>query len=276
MENQGGITLAPSGAQLSYGLKRCRYGLMLYNRQDIYVGQSYEQYGEYNEPEMAALRQLCSPGDHVFDIGANIGAHTAPLAMHVGPAGKVYAIEPQRLVYQMMCANVALSALSNVATYWAAAGAAPGTINVPNLDHSQRGNYGGVSVGSATGESVPMITVDSLKPEKCRLMKIDVEGFELDVLKGAAETIRRFNPRIYLENDRKEKSGALIAHLLGLGYRLYWHLPPLFRPDNFFKNPKDIWGNIVSVNMLCLGPGDNTPVNGLRQVTGPDDDWRRR
>ena len=72
---------------------------MLYNRQDIYVGQSYEQYGEYNEPEMAALRQLYSPGDHVFDIGANIGAHTAPLVMHVGPAGKVYAIEPQRLVY---------------------------------------------------------------------------------------------------------------------------------------------------------------------------------
>ena len=107
-------------------------------------------------------------------------------------------------------------------------------------------------------------------------MKIDVEGFELDVLKGAAQTIARFNPRIYLENDRKEKSAALIAHLLGLGYRLYWHLPPLFRPDNFFKNPKDIWGNIVSVNMLCLGPGDNTPVNGLRQVTGPDDDWKRR
>ena len=275
MENQVGSP--PAGqAELSYGLKRCRYGMMLYNLNDIYVGQSYHQYGEYNEPEMAALRQLCAPGDHVFDIGANIGAHTMPLAQHVGPSGVVYAIEPQRIVYQMMCANVALSALTNVYTFWAAAGAQPGVTNVPALNYAQRGNFGGISVGSASGERVPVMTVDALRPPKCRLLKIDVEGFELEVLKGAAETIRRFQPRIYLENDRKEKSPALIKHLQDQGYRCYWHLPPLFRPDNFFNNPKDIWGNIVSVNMLCLGPNDPTPVNGLRQVTGPDDDWRQR
>ncbi|MGE0151210.1 MAG: FkbM family methyltransferase [Reyranellaceae bacterium] len=275
MENQIGAGQAASG-RLSYGLKRCRYGLTLYNTNDVYVGQAFHQYGEYNEAEMVALRQLCGRGDHVFDIGANMGAHTVPMAQHVGPQGRVYAIEPQRIVYQMMCANVALSAMTNVHTFRAAAGSAPGSINVPSLDYSQRGNYGGVSVGGDRGEPVPVITVDSLQPEKCRLIKIDVEGFELDVLQGAARTIARFQPRLYLENDRREKSPALIAHLQSLGYRLYWHLPPLFSPENFFKNPKNVWGHIVSINMLCLGPDDRTPVAGLREVTGPDDDWRQR
>lgn len=88
----------------------------------------------------------------------------------------------------------------------------------------------------------------------CHFIKIDVEGMEGDVLAGAVETINRFRPALYVENDRKEKSTELIERLLGLDYRLYWHLPPLFNRKNFAGHEEDVFGQIVSVNMLCL-PG---------------------
>ncbi len=90
------------------------------------------------------------------------------------------------------------------------------------------------------------------------------------MLSGAAETIARFQPLLYVENDLKEKSEALIGQLFDLGYRLYWHTPRLFNPENFFKREKNIYGNTVSINMICLPKGDNRKVE-LRQVTSVKD-----
>jgi hypothetical protein len=57
--------------------------------------------------------------------------------------------------------------------------------------------------------------------DRCHFLKIDVEGLEQEVLEGASDTLRRFRPRLYVENDRLEKSAALIEHLLALDYRLF-------------------------------------------------------
>jgi len=70
--------------------------------------------------------------------------------------------------------------------------------------------------------------------------------------RGAEQTIRRYRPVLYVENDREEKSAALIRQLLALDYRLYWHLPPLFEPRNYFGVTENVFGRIVSVNMLGL------------------------
>ena len=83
-------------------------------------------------------------------------------------------------------------------------------------------------------------------------LKIDVEGFEQQVLMGARQTIARCRPFIYVENDRVEKSKALIECLWGLGYKLWFHMPTLFNPDNFAQNTQNQYGNIVSVNMLAV------------------------
>jgi hypothetical protein len=100
-------------------------------------------------------------------------------------------------------------------------------------------------------------------------MKIDVEGMELDVLKGV---IHRFRPRLYVENDRIEKSATLIEHLLASDYQLYWHLPWLYNSDNFFADPESIFARIVSYNMVAVprtGPLSIT-VHGLIEITSPD------
>jgi hypothetical protein len=68
------------------------------------------------------------------------------------------------------------------------------------------------------------------------------------VLTGAAHTIKRRRPILYVKNDRKDRSAAL----LGMDYRLYWHLPPLFSLNNFFDESKNLFGNTVSVKVLGL------------------------
>src|SRR5258708_33505318 len=145
----------------------------------------------------------------VVEVGANVGMLTVPLARLAGPGGKVIAFEPQRIVYQMLCGNVALNALSNVIAHNSAAGRAAGSITVPPVDYGNMGNFGGVSLGgSAEGETVALVTIDQLGLAKCDFMKIDVEGMELDVLEGAATTLQQFRPRLYVENDRGDKSPA--------------------------------------------------------------------
>jgi FkbM family methyltransferase len=257
-------------------LRRCREGVLMYNINDRFIGQALDRYGEISRGEAALFAQLVRPGMIAVEAGANIGILTVPLARLVGPGGGVVAFEPQRMVHQMLCGNLALNAISNVTVYQAAVGSQPGSINVPPVDYAAVGNFGGVSLGGAAGETVPLHIIDELYLQRCEFIKIDVEGMECEVLQGAAQTMRRFRPRLYVENDRVDKSPDLIEHLFSLDYRLYWHLPPLFEPDNYFGNPENVFGNIVSVNMVCLprsGPLSMV-AHGLCEITSPAANWR--
>lgn len=235
-------------------LAETRDGYCLYNRNDTYIGKAIEKYGEFSALEMKALARMCGKDDVVIEVGANIGAHTLALARHVGQTGAVLAFEPQRLVFQTLCANIAVNNLRNVYCYWAAAGASTGEIRVPELNPDKDTNFGGLSLGKGTGGfTVPCMTLNSfLWLPRLRLLKIDVEGMESEVITGAAKLIDKFKPLLYLENDRIEKSETLIRQLDALGYDLYWNLPPLFNPANFYGVQENIYPRIVSVNMIGI------------------------
>src|SRR5436309_7187120 len=115
-------------------LKKCRHGRMLYNIHDQYIGRSLDLYGEFSEGEVELFQQIVKPGDVVIDVGANIGAHTLWFAKTVGNGGGVVAFEPQRLIFQTLCANLALNNVMNVMAFWQAVGEAPGVIVVPIFD----------------------------------------------------------------------------------------------------------------------------------------------
>ena len=154
-------------------------------------------------------------------------------------------------------------------------GAQPGTILVPRVDYARRGNFGGLSLGKwEKGEEVPLRTLDSCAPDACHLIKIDVEGMELAVLEGAVAVLGERKPLLYVENDRAENSKALIAWLLNRNYRLYWHVPPMFNARNYFGESQNVFGNIVSINMLCIPASMAASVEGLREITSPEANWR--
>ncbi len=253
-------------------LKKCRYGMVLYNHNDIYIGKSFDCYGEFSEKEIELFRQLIRPGDIVLDIGANIGPHTLYFSKAVGQKGVVLAFEPQRIIYQTLCANMALNSVLNVRCFNFAVGEVLGSIIVPILDYNVENNFGGLNLGTfESGEQVQVAPIDSLNLPRCNFLKIDVEGMEIKVLKGAQATIQRCKPLLYVENDRKENASKLVEYISTLGYKMYLHLPPLFNKDNFYKNNANIFGNTVSINLICFHSTANANISGLTPVEGPQD-----
>lgn len=254
-------------------LATTRYGTFLYNRNDLYIGRSIELYGEVNELEVQLLRALCGPGDIVLDIGANIGSHTVPLAQHVGPKGRVFAFEPQRVVFQTLCANVAINSLTNVECHWAAFGSSRGTVRIPEIDYTRPSNFGALELSKlSTGRPVQQVTLDDFTAlARVDVVKIDVEGMEEQVLRGGGAFFRKFRPMLYVENDRVEKSAALIAFLWELRYRLFWHLPSFYNPENFRSEKNNVFPHLIASNMLCF-PGEvRITAPGAQEIVDVND-----
>lgn len=256
-------------------LSNTRHGVMLYNRHDKYIGRSLDLYGEYSEGEVDLFNQLVRLEDVVVEVGSNIGVHTVVLSKLVGNKGVVYAFEPRRIVYQTLCANIALNSLENVQCRCEAVGEIAGTIMVPELDYNKEDNFGAGSLGKfKEGDVVPMITVDEINLSQCSFLKVDADGNELEVLRGAEKTILQHRPILFMENDREEKSAVLIEYILSLGYKLYWHLPRLFNPNNYFNNKKNEFASLVSENMLGIHSSVKSSISGLKPVVGPDSHWK--
>lgn len=224
-------------------LTQTAYGQMLCNRNDQNVGRLLIEYGEFSGDECDFLLSILKPDDVVIEVGANIGALTVPIAQKVK---RVIAYEPQRLVFQTLCANLALNSIQNVYPIRDAVGAKEEWVAMPELDPNEPYNFGGVEMRTGAG----IVRVSQLRGE-CSFLKLDCEGMEGEVLDGAEEMIRQYRPTIYMENDRPEKRDALIKQIESLGYTWEWHYPPLFRANNYRGNTVNVFGNIVSANMIC-------------------------
>ncbi len=273
----------PAPDDCAVNIRRCRHGFFMYPRHDVYVGRSLELYGEYSEDEVMLFRQLVKPGHVVLEAGSNIGTLTVPLAMMATTSGKVIAIEPQRSLFNILCGNLALNGLLNVQPVRAALGAAAGRVSMPILDYNLHENFGSVGIDTPNkgpAEEVPLTTIDDMKLDGLDFLKADVEGSETAVLQGATETIDRFRPILFIENDRQDKSAGLLTLLEQLNYTAWWCLASLFNKKNFNANPNDVFREalpdntfkqIISINLLCLPQEDSRPIKGMRAVTGPDD-----
>lgn len=143
------------------------------------------------------FKQRLRKGDIVVDAGAHIGLHTLVMANAVGEKGRVYAFEPQKKIYNELCANICLNGYSNVKTYNCALS---DECRELRMEVSPYKNEGGTRVmEDGTGEIIQGVTLDSLHLEGISLIKMDVENHEYHVLKGASATINRCRPLIIVE-----------------------------------------------------------------------------
>ena len=195
------------------------------------------------------------------------------------PRATSIAIEPQGFLHQILNTNLLLNEILNVRALRVGIGRDCGQAWIPPIDYGTVGNFGSVALQRQQGaEAVPVVPLDSLQLPQCHFIKVDVEGMEEDVIAGATETIRKFQPILYVENDRPEKSSALIERISGLGYAAYWHLPNYYSPDNPYGNPINVFLGMVSVNMICVPPGRLMDLDGLERITDrrrhPIDDFK--
>jgi len=150
--------------------------------------------------------------DHVFvDVGANVGAYTVRAAAH---GMKVHAFEPNPENMKILKRNAELNEVS-VDTLEYALGSVEGKVSMfPNGATSR--------IVDGEGIEVPVRTLDSFQLPRVDLLKVDVEGYELEVLRGAEQTLARCHPVMMVEMHHwigAEAEASLFNILLGAGYR---------------------------------------------------------
>lgn len=256
------------GADVGPVLVHARHGDLYCYPTDRYLGESIFKFGEYGEKEYQFLRDVLEgyphAGNDIIEVGANAGYLTLPLTNH----GRVVCLEPQPSVYQMLLNNMVLNNLPVQGKAWPiprACSSSPGSVDCPDIPYSVQTNHGGISMnvkGNFPTVKVPCTTLEeTFLPDQCvKLIKVDVEGMEEKVLRGGRQLIARDRPILYVENDRLELSESLIKLVWSLDYWCAFHLPPLYNPDNFFRNPSNPWGNVVSINMVCVPNGQRLPA----------------
>lgn len=230
-----------------------RWGVCKFLAKDEYVGKSLYWYGEYNPDETEMILSLAS--GKCLDIGANMGVISQALLAN---EFEVIAFEPQpelAKITEFNCVN-ATKPSGTFRVIAAAVGSEMGTATMAKVHYGSKNNFGGMGLfeSSIYGTiTVPVVTIDMYKFNNVTLMKIDVEGYELEVLKGATETINRCKPILYIEDDRTAKSAALRKYVTDvLQYSIEEHKPTLYREENFFNLRKNVWDkNYASHNLIC-------------------------
>lgn len=207
--------------------------------------------GHYEQDKQDAIERYFEPGMRFFDIGANAGFYTLAAARRVTPAGHVWAFEPYAENVCNLLRHVDMNEIDNVTVVQAAVST---HTKLAGFSIAESNAMGHVSTDSKY--LVPTLCID----EFCRtraieapsLMKIDVEGAELDVLEGAREALGKQSTVIFLSLHGPKEERGCIAFLEQLGYRLVYldgkvahdrplrsdeivALPPSYEPRGLFK-----------------------------------------
>jgi FkbM family methyltransferase len=178
-------------------MKISRHGIA-YIETDTHISKWAAEHGtiDHGQNIEQKFRRYIREGDHVVDVGAFIGDHTVPYAQIVGPDGHVTAFEPCPDSYACLLHNTQNYPWVNcinqgLSNQW-------GTLHIVTNPNAGANHLTPEEPEKSEG-SVRVQPLDELGMSRLDFMKIDVEGLEVDVLAGAADTIKRCRPSIHLE-----------------------------------------------------------------------------
>lgn len=184
-----------------------------YQWDDKYIGQRIAL-GKYEPYLTKLILGKITPESVVIDVGANVGYYSL-LAGKI--AKKVYAIEPEELNFSILKKNTQSNGFKNIKLIKVAAGNRQGKVVIKR----SKINPGAHKVVMERGE-IKMIRLDDLIKEKVDVIKIDVEGMEAEVIRGAKNLIEKWRPIIFLEygvNGRDKKMIKFLRRMYGV---IYW------------------------------------------------------
>lgn len=259
---------SPAAKRFVRGVRARNDGLLMDLDSRSWIDWNLLFRGDY-EPHMTKLwGRLAPEGGVAIDVGANIGAHTLSMARAVGARGRVLAFEPNPLVRSALARNVALNTLTQVTVYACALGSGPGTLplRVPKAGSDDFANMGLASlVALETPHDLVDVEIRSLDDvlaeqpaERVDVIKIDVQGYEMETLRGMRGCLERHRPVIVFEYDAwawKQADASpedAFAALHAAGYEL-------FKMDNRARvDPQPIVGGTplpAFVDLLAIHAG---------------------
>lgn len=178
------------------------------------------------------IKKYLIPGTVCIDAGSYVGLHS--IIMQKAGAGTVVAIEMMPEIYKYLTDNIRLGGYNNIVPINCALGSkAIGHVSVPDVDYEIGQNFGGSSLmaeymlqnHSPRKISVERRTIDSIAEYlgKVSLIKIDVEGMEMEVLAGAKSTMLRYRPTILIEVWKSGQpaffSSSIWKFMVDIGYQ---------------------------------------------------------
>ena len=196
------------------------------------LGLSSLLYGTFERAELNFVSQYLRPGDSAMDIGANVGIFSVVMGATVGTQGAVYAFEPVAANVLRLEKNLQKNTLGNVEVFPLALGASDGELQLRMAIDPAYASLREVEAGFGNGTNVPIQVRrldgvwEALGSPPISLVKIDVEGAEMDVLRGAMNFLTTCRPTLLVEANSVRELDLLRTHLCGLGYQ---HL----RPEGF-------------------------------------------
>jgi FkbM family methyltransferase len=152
----------------------------------------------YEVPDLEKFRSFVPASATIVDAGANIGNHSVFFALFCN-ARKIYAFEPMTVTFEILQRNASLNAPERIQCINAALGAAEGHATLLGY---RANNFGAASVGPDAKGAYKLTTIDALALKELDIIKIDVEGSQADVLRGARDTLAKFSPRIWMEKNQ--------------------------------------------------------------------------
>ena len=165
------------------------------------IGDTVKREGCWEEHITELLVGYLKPTHNCLDIGANFGYHSVTMGL-LTKEGSVFSFEPMKLFYHQVNANAHLNKLSNVRVLNNAVGDSEREVFIPepNTNPGESINHGDTSISkNNVGQQVKMVVVDSLELPKINFIKLDVQGCELPVLKGAKNKILKDKPVMIVE-----------------------------------------------------------------------------
>ena len=173
--------------------------------------------GNYEPEKTNAILNIVKPNDIALDVGAHIGYFSMLISKIAGSNGHVYSFEPRPLNYKMLSTNIEVNNCSNVTVIKSAIGSFTGKVNFDATTGTGTGH-----ISKDGNISVDITTIDefcSSKNIQPSFIKIDIEGGEVEALKGAEQTILKYKPIILLATHGDELDKQCEKFLTAKGYK---------------------------------------------------------
>lgn len=150
---------------------------------------------DFDQNSMPEILRYINEGDSIIDVGANIGCYSYGFLNKIGHEGHIVCYECNPTAFE--CLKYNLGKYDNVMLFKIAIGDMTGNVKI-----AEDINLGASHCYLDPEGHIPMRTIDSFNLQKVDFIKIDAEGWELHILRGAAETIKKFHPKLYIEINK--------------------------------------------------------------------------